>query len=152
MNARLLNAGWPNYDPFSWPKYPLFLMFAARTVTPEHPLDDRLCIDGLKPGQSYEEVRKGRRIPGVGDHGGEGGCPVPDGVGLSGILAARSGHRQLAAELLGAWKAGGYAGMAEVSRLAAGVRYATRRRRTMGRCRRPAWNSTSSAIRTPGFP
>ena len=33
---------------------------------------------------------------------------IPDGIGLSGILAARAGHRQLAAELLGAWKAGGY--------------------------------------------
>jgi len=108
MNARLLNAAWPGYDPFAWPKYQLFLRFAVRTITPQHPLNDRLCIDGLAAGQAYEQVRQGRRIPGVGDHGGEGGWPVPDGVGLSGILAARSGHPKLAAELLAAWKAGGY--------------------------------------------
>ena len=108
MNARLLNARWRRYDPFDWHKYQLFLGFAIKCITPEHPLNDRLCIDGLKEGQSYDQVPRGRRIPGVGDHGGEGGIPVTDGIGLSGIVAGRLGHRSLAADLLGAWRAGGY--------------------------------------------
>ncbi|MGD0094743.1 MAG: hypothetical protein ABSE73_32940, partial [Planctomycetota bacterium] len=108
MNARLLNCRWPHYDPFDWPKYQLFLRFAARTVTPEHPLDDDVCIDGLPEGKPYSEIPKGRRHPGVGDHGGEGGHPIYDGVGLCGLLAARAGHKDLARELVGDWKAGGY--------------------------------------------
>ena len=108
MNARLLNARWRRYDPFDWHKGPLFVEFAVKCITPEHPLNDRVCIDGLKEGQSYEQVPRGRRIPGVGDHGGEGGIPVTDGIGLSGIVAERLGHRRLAADLLGAWRAGGF--------------------------------------------
>ncbi|MCY3021122.1 MAG: hypothetical protein NTW87_19075, partial [Planctomycetota bacterium] len=108
MNARMLNCRLPRYDPFEWPKYQLFLRFAARTVTPEHPLDDDVCIDGLPQGKSYADIPKGRRHPGVGDHGGDGGHPIYDALGLCGSLAARMGHEDLARDLLGAWKAGGY--------------------------------------------
>ncbi|MBM4038668.1 MAG: hypothetical protein FJ290_09150 [Planctomycetes bacterium] len=108
MNARLLNCRWSRYDPFGLPKHELFLRFAARTVTPEHPLDDNVCIDGLPAGKSYADVSKGRRHPGVGDHGGEGGHSIQDGIGLYGLVAARAGRRDLARDLLGAWKAGGF--------------------------------------------
>ena len=108
MNARLLNSRWRGYDPFEWPKYELFLRFGARTVTPDHPLSVDAVIDGLAAGQSYADLPKGRRHPGVGDHGGEdGGLVVTDGVALSGFLAARMGHKQLASDLIGAWNEGG---------------------------------------------
>ena len=107
MNARLVNAGGPGCDPFASPMYPLFLRFATRTVTPAHPFDDNLCIDGLAEGQAYADVAKGRRHPGVGDHGGNGGHRVYDGLALAGSLAHRLGHTALAADLVGAWNAGG---------------------------------------------
>jgi tetratricopeptide (TPR) repeat protein len=107
MNARLINCRWPRYDPFDWPKCQLFLNFAVRTVTPEHPLDDNLCMDGLPLGKSYADLPKGRRHPGVGDHGGEGGHPIYDGYALTAALARRLGHKALAQQLFAAWAAGG---------------------------------------------
>ena len=41
---------------------------------------------------------------------------------------------------------------ADVGAVAVFVRYAARRMRTIGKCLRPLWNSTSSSISAPGLP
>jgi len=117
MNARLVNCGYRTtsgtlvatgrYDPHDWPKFDLFLNFGIRTLTPQHPLSNDPCIDGLPQGTSYADVPKGRRHPGVGDHGGDGGHPVYDAYALAAAVARRLGHKALAEQLFAAWTAGG---------------------------------------------